>query len=224
MGTVQGTDASAMSNETLVSNLGDGWAIRNNQVVPKMINSVDNIVNPVFSNVLISDATANVSTNYADFIGSYAPITTGLIDSHNPNGDAMHPAISINEPAHEGYTFSWYTDAVLTTPVTTIPFSANGTVTLYAKNSINRKITGHNGNDDDGWVFIASPVSGSITPTAVGIVQVIDLLGRVLVNRDANERITTDGLVGGVYVLSIKIDQRKECEDPKNRGEISQKK
>lgn len=50
-----------MSNETLVSNLGDGWEIRNNQVVPKMINSVDNIVNPVFSNVLISDATANVS-------------------------------------------------------------------------------------------------------------------------------------------------------------------
>ena len=57
-----------MSNETLASNLGDGWEISNGQVVPKMN---PDIVNPVFSNVLVSDATANVETQYADFIGTY---------------------------------------------------------------------------------------------------------------------------------------------------------
>ena len=71
IGTAQGTNASGMSNETLVSNLGSGWEISNGQVVPKMTNSVDNIVNPVFENVLVSDATANVETQYADFIGTY---------------------------------------------------------------------------------------------------------------------------------------------------------
>jgi hypothetical protein len=71
IGTAQGTNASGMSKETLVGNLGDGWEISNGQVVPKMTNSVDNIVNPVFENVLVSDATANVETQYADFIGTY---------------------------------------------------------------------------------------------------------------------------------------------------------
>jgi len=40
-GTVQGTSASGMSNETLVSNLGSGWEVSGNNVVPKMINSLD---------------------------------------------------------------------------------------------------------------------------------------------------------------------------------------
>jgi len=72
LGDSQGTDASSMSNETLASNLGSGWEIRDGQVVPKM---ADNIVNPVFSNVLISDATANVSTTYVDFIGNFSSVT-----------------------------------------------------------------------------------------------------------------------------------------------------
>ncbi|MBR6141637.1 MAG: hypothetical protein IKQ37_07750, partial [Bacteroidaceae bacterium] len=74
IGTAQGTNANGMSNETLVGYLGSGWEISNDQVVPKMINSVDNIVNPVFSNVLISDVTANVSTTYADFIGNFSSV------------------------------------------------------------------------------------------------------------------------------------------------------
>ena len=134
LGTVQGTDAAGMSNETLVSNLGTGWEIRDGNVVPKM---ADNIVNPVFSNVLISDTAANVSTDHADFIGSYAPITDDglLLDAHNPNGDAMHAALSIDEPTRDGYTFGgWYTDAGLTTPLSTIiPFATNGNVTFYGK-------------------------------------------------------------------------------------------
>lgn len=151
--------------------LGSQWTFDNGFLLNPTVNILDtNIENPVFSNVLVSTATANVSTTYADFIGSYAPITgVGLLlDAHNPEHGAMHAALSINEPVHEGYTFNgWYTDAALTTPVTTIPFAADGTVTLYAKSSINRAITGHNGNNDGGWVFIASPVSGSIAPAAV---------------------------------------------------------
>ena len=131
IGTAQGTNASGMSNETLVSYLGNGWEISNGKVVPKMENSVANIVNPTFENVLVSAATANVSTTDAEFIGSYAPITDAglLLDSHNPDGDAMHAAI---RPKREGYTFEgWYSDAALTTPVTTIPFDADGNVTIY---------------------------------------------------------------------------------------------
>jgi hypothetical protein len=35
----------------------------------------DDLVNPVFTGVTISDATANVSTDYVDFIGTYSPQT-----------------------------------------------------------------------------------------------------------------------------------------------------
>ena len=152
-GRVQGTDASGMSNETLVSNLGSGWEIREEQVVPKVVTSVDNLVNPVFSNVLISDATADVSTTYADFIGSYEPITDDglLLDAHNPDGDAFHAALSINEPTRDGYTFGgWYTDNGLTTPLsTTIPFTADGTVTLYSKWLAAELALANNGDNSD---------------------------------------------------------------------------
>ena len=152
LGDAQGTDASGMSNETLVGNLGSGWEIRDGQVVPKM---ADNIVNPVFSNVLISDATANVSTDHADFIGSYAPINDAglLLDAHNPDGDAMHAAISItlSEPTRDGYTFGgWYTDAGLTTPLSTIiSFATNGNVTFYGKWTPHTYIVRFNKNHED---------------------------------------------------------------------------
>ena len=152
IGTVQGTNASGMSNETLVSNLGSGWEISNGQVVPKMENSIADIVAPVFSNVLISDATANISTDHANFIGSYAPITDTdlLLDAHNPNGDAMHAAISITQPSKTGYTFGgWYTDAALTTPATAIPFTTNGNVTLYAKWLVEELELVNNGDNSD---------------------------------------------------------------------------
>ena len=37
--------------------------------------AVPNLVNPVFKNVFISDATANVETNYVDFVGTYSPVS-----------------------------------------------------------------------------------------------------------------------------------------------------
>ena len=41
--------------------------------IVKWTTTGDNLVNPVFTGVTISDATANVSTDYVDFIGTYSP-------------------------------------------------------------------------------------------------------------------------------------------------------
>ena len=128
--TTQGTNASSMSASALATALGSAWQVSGNNVVPKM---QPTIVSPVFEDVTLSATTANVETTYADFIGSYAPITGDglLLDSHNPDGDAMHAALKAKR---EGYTFEgWYSDAALTTPATTIPFDQNGNVTLYTK-------------------------------------------------------------------------------------------
>ena len=124
--TTQGTYTTD-TGETLRALLGNGWEVSGGNVVPKMN---PNIVNPVFENVFISDATANVSTTYADFIGSYAPITDDglLLDAHNPNGDAMHAAIRAKL---KGYSVSCYTKPDTNYPATSIPFSADGNVTLW---------------------------------------------------------------------------------------------
>ena len=125
------TDATGTALQAL---LGDAWMVRNGEVVPK----VDyNIENPMFTDVTISSATTNVTTDYANFIGSYAPFSDNgvLFDAHNPNGDAQYAALGIGEidtPTGNTLT-SWYTDAELTAPATSIPFADDGTVTLYAK-------------------------------------------------------------------------------------------
>ncbi|MBO4645316.1 MAG: InlB B-repeat-containing protein [Bacteroidales bacterium] len=135
-GGTQGIDASSLPNETLVACLGDGWEVRGGQVVPKMPNSIPDIENPVFVGVTISDATDNVMTTYADLIGSYAPFTDAsyILDAHNPDGDAIHAAISAHVTAPTGKTLEgWYEDDELTIPVTSIPFATDGSVTMYAK-------------------------------------------------------------------------------------------
>jgi hypothetical protein len=43
--------------------------------IVKWTAGAENIVNPVFDNVTISNATFNVSTGYADFIGTYSPVS-----------------------------------------------------------------------------------------------------------------------------------------------------
>ena len=126
----QGTSTTATGSD-LQALLGDGWEVSGGNVVPKM----EGIVNPVFTGVTISSAVANVSTAYASFNGSYAPFASGpLFDARNTSRYAMHAAISIATPGKTGYTFAgWYTDAARQTAVTTIPFAADGNVTLYAK-------------------------------------------------------------------------------------------
>ena len=100
-------------------------------------NSGSDIVNPVFYDVVISKNTSNSTTTYANFIGSYAPFNNNslLLDANNPNGGAIHGALSISTPsAPASYTFGgWYTDSELQTAATTIPFATDGNVTLYAK-------------------------------------------------------------------------------------------
>ena len=95
------------------------------------------IVRPIFQGVTISTANANVETQYVDFIGTYSPFvsTTGLLlDARNPDNGACRAALRIDTPEKGGLSFiGWYTDPEFTTPVTTIPFAEDGTVTLYAK-------------------------------------------------------------------------------------------
>ena len=76
LGTEQGTNASAMSNEDKLDKLGSGWKISNNHVVPKMeVEQMPNIVNPVFSNVTVEDpATTEVSFNGGEFVGNFAAL------------------------------------------------------------------------------------------------------------------------------------------------------
>ncbi len=139
-GEVQGTQTSAIGS-ALQALLGDGWEVSGGDVLPKMTiaNFTDFVVNPKFYNVTISDLTANAETDYADLISCYAPINGSnslILDAHNPDGDAMHAALSIDEPSiPTGYSnFEyWCTDAARSTCATAIPFAADGSVTLYAK-------------------------------------------------------------------------------------------
>ena len=55
--------------------------------------------------------------------------------------------------------------------------------------------------DNNDFAFIDG--NGNIIINGTGMVQIIDMLGRVLVTRDANNLIGTQGLVGGVYVLRL---------------------
>lgn len=74
--TYQGDNASGMSKETLLSNLGSGWEISGENVVPKMnvkITGTD-IVNPVFENVIIDNTENPVNFTGGSFVGNYAPL------------------------------------------------------------------------------------------------------------------------------------------------------
>ena len=138
--TLASSNYSTQNDGTLTLTFTDATTIESGKpYIVKWTSTGSNIENPVFEDVLISNATANVETTYADFIGNYAPITANglLLDAHNPDGDAMHAAISIDGPTREGYTIGWYTDAARQTAVTTIPFDENGNVTLYAKWTLN---------------------------------------------------------------------------------------
>ena len=70
----EGTYTTATGND-LQALLGFGWEVSGSNVVPKMLDTASDIVNPVFTNVTVSNTTANVSTQYVNFIGTYDPIT-----------------------------------------------------------------------------------------------------------------------------------------------------
>ena len=102
IGTAQGTDANGMSNETLVSNLGNGWEVRNGNVVPKMKSPVSDFETPVFTDVTISNTTANAETEYVDFVGTYSP--TIIYESGDKHNLYLGTQNNIYYPSREGYT------------------------------------------------------------------------------------------------------------------------
>ena len=67
----QGIDASSMGDSDVLSNLGSGWEMKNNQIVPKT--STDNVL-LTFSGVTIDNTRKNVETEYVDFVGCFSPV------------------------------------------------------------------------------------------------------------------------------------------------------
>jgi uncharacterized repeat protein (TIGR02543 family) len=99
-----------------------------------------NITHPTFTNVTINSTPPTGITlddGSATLAGSYSPLasTDGLLfDAYNTDNRAFRASLNVSEPTLGRRAFlGWYTDAEMTTPVTTIPFAADGTVTLYAK-------------------------------------------------------------------------------------------
>ena len=94
------------------------------------------IVNPVFEGVTIKSNTRKSDAFLLE--GSYSSLasTDGqLLDAHNAGGNAFHSALNISALNAASYDLNFYSDAELTTPVTSvIPFDAStGNVTLYSK-------------------------------------------------------------------------------------------
>ena len=157
-GCTQG-DYSLAPSSYYVERLGSQWELVDGVVTLKMPTStagLTNVENPVFEGVVIESGNPSaVNFDGGLFFGSYSPLAdvSGLLlDEHNPDNGACRAALSLSRPIQVGKAFEgWYTDAALTTPVTTIPFDANGTVKLYAK-----------------WVEIKGDVNGD------GVVTITD--------------------------------------------------
>jgi hypothetical protein len=118
--------------------LGSQWTYENGDFVLRPTVSVvdEDIVNPVFKGVTIdANASTTVAFTGGTFTGTYSPLasTTGLLfDAHNPSNGACRAYFSIDAPNLSGFD-GWYTDAALSTAVSTIPFDIDGVVKLYAK-------------------------------------------------------------------------------------------
>ena len=90
----------------------------------------------MFNNVTIdAKASTEVPFTGGKFVGTYSPFATTdglLLDAHNTDNGAFHAALSAT--TSDGNVLEgWYTDAGKTTPATTIPFTADGSATLYVK-------------------------------------------------------------------------------------------
>jgi hypothetical protein len=74
LGEAQGTDASNMPPVQLGLALGTNWELIGSKFVPKMNIGAGDLTSPLFSGVTIDKTLTNVETEYADFIGNYAPV------------------------------------------------------------------------------------------------------------------------------------------------------
>ena len=70
LGDAQGTNATSMSDDDLLSNLGSGWMVRNGNGAPKMPPGSEH----VFYDVTINNTLNHVETQYADFVGNFSPV------------------------------------------------------------------------------------------------------------------------------------------------------
>ena len=58
-----------------------------------------------------------------------------------------------------------------------------------------------NENENENFAFIGS--NGQLIVNGTGTIQIIDMMGRVIVTKSTEERISTDGMTPGVYVLQL---------------------
>ena len=58
-----------------------------------------------------------------------------------------------------------------------------------------------NDNENENFAFIGS--NGQLIVNGTGTIQIIDIMGRVIVAKSTEERISTDGMTPGVYVLQL---------------------
>ena len=121
------------TNEELLAILGSRWEMRDGKVKP-ILHSI--ISNPVFKAVTVSGiAPAEVCIpSGGKFVGSYSPFGDAsdvLSDANNTGNGAFHAVLTNPSPADN--FLGWYKDAAFTTPTTTIPFGADGSVTFYAR-------------------------------------------------------------------------------------------
>ena len=71
LGDAQGINATKMSDEVLLGNLGSGWEMKSSQIVPKLSSD---LIPQTFSGVTIDNTEKNVETDYVDFAGSFSPV------------------------------------------------------------------------------------------------------------------------------------------------------
>lgn len=57
-----------------------------------------------------------------------------------------------------------------------------------------------NANDDNAFAFVNN---GNIVVNGEGVLQVVDMTGRVVLSGDAIHRVSTTGMTAGVYVLRL---------------------
>ena len=96
----QGTAIGSMTNEQLAAALGNGWLLKNGEVLPDLMKGVFTIINPVFGGVTINAAEpARITPGLASgtegdgcvtFCGIYDPVTIG------PDGDNTKLYFSTN--------------------------------------------------------------------------------------------------------------------------------
>ena len=105
--TVKTLNTTAFADGTLTMNFKDATGIEAGKPYLVKWTSGDDIISPVFENIAISNATSNVKTDYADFIGSYDPVDIAGEDKSilyfGANNKLYYPNAAMTIKAFRGY-------------------------------------------------------------------------------------------------------------------------